>query len=196
MAPNTKTMVFPRPVTLNVIGADGRSQKLQFKAGAQEVPAEHAEHPYLAANGVKVYDHKAEAKAAQERADKAQRDADRVRQGTRPAAAPAAHGVTTGELAEVERRETGDRKPPTTGEKPKPEPHDAGRTPPAEPGVGLEGSVGGADAGTHQDRVDRAAATAEARPEVLTDTPAERVADHAKDVREANRRTPAKSRRR
>lgn len=48
---DTVTMIFPRAVMLQ--HAPGK--KVTFKAGTREVPADLADHPYLAANGVERY---------------------------------------------------------------------------------------------------------------------------------------------
>jgi hypothetical protein len=48
----TVDMIFPRPVTLNVMH-NGASKKLSFSRGVQPVPVSVADHQYLRDNGVK-----------------------------------------------------------------------------------------------------------------------------------------------
>lgn len=114
MSNDTVTMVFPTPVNLNVVDGDGKRQCLKFGAGINEVPAEHAEHPYLKDNGVTTYDAKANAAALREAADAAQAKADEAAAkvgkkaekgaaptvvGGAPAAAPAAPGAPSADAA-------------------------------------------------------------------------------------------------
>lgn len=49
---DTVTMIFPRPVILTT----GEHQRIEFKAGPQEVPADLQDHWYLKANGAVRYD--------------------------------------------------------------------------------------------------------------------------------------------
>lgn len=95
---STTTMVFPRPVKLQIKEA-GKRRTLEFKAGINEVPDEHVNHPYLAANGVQKYDAKKAAEEAAKRAQAAQKRADE-------AAAKAAKGKPSAPAADADK--TGD----------------------------------------------------------------------------------------
>lgn len=109
-ASRTVTMVFPRAVKLNVTEG-GKTRQYTFDAGTQEVPEEHADHSYLRANGVKLYDHDAVAKKAREEADKAGQIADEAharlqhvlarKPGPRPGPSPTGRTAKSGTAAEM-----------------------------------------------------------------------------------------------